>query len=402
MSNLITITGFHEARETFRQKHLRQGLYDAGEVIMSDVIVNLHGEQHRDRRRLENRLYTRETFREYEEELFPPIIEATMAPHLAAGRAELVSLAHQLMMNLAAYTAGVDRPLGTAAETEHLYSYLKIFIDGATLEHYVGDKAAKRAEVAAALESFDEEFLAPSITRRRALLADVDAGSLEESALPRDVLTVLLRNTDKLPLEHETIRREIAFYLLAGAHTSATAFVRVLHNVLEWLATHPQERSRIRSDPRFVQRCMHETVRLQPSSPIAARWATEDITLSTGRTIAQGDRVVIDLLEVNRDPEVFGESAQDFDPNRGVPEGIAPYGLSFGLGMHACIGQDLAAGVAHRGEGASELQLLGLVPLAVQYLFDHGCERDLLDPPEMDPSTTRPYFGRYPVVFAGT
>ena len=31
----------------YRSPHLRQGLYDDGEVIMADVLVNLHGNEHR-------------------------------------------------------------------------------------------------------------------------------------------------------------------------------------------------------------------------------------------------------------------------------------------------------------------------------------------------------------------
>jgi len=397
--NTITITGYAEARLAYRQKDLRQALYDAGEVIMSDVIVNLHGDEHRARRRLENRLYRRETFVEYERSLFPGIIATTMEPHIATGRAELVGLAHQLMMNLAALTAGVDRRAGTAEETLHLYSYLTTFIEGATLAHYTGDRDAKRSEVQAALERFDEEFLAPGIERRQRLLAQLDAGEITEDALPRDVLTVLLRNTDKLPLEHETLRREIAFYLLAGAHTSATAFTRVTHNIIEWLSAHPEDAERARTDPLFVQQCSHETVRLQPSSPVAMRWALADIDLETGTHISKGDKVVIDLLSVNRDAAVFGPDADEFRPGRELPDGVAPYGLSFGLGMHACIGQDLAAGMEFRQGDDLDGHLFGLVPQAVQYLFDHGCVGDVDDPPEMDPSTTRPYFGRYPVVF---
>ena len=86
----ITITDFHDARECYRNKQLRQALYDAGEVVMGDVLVNLHGDAHRDRRRLENRLFRRETFELYERDLFPPIIADTLASDVAAGRTELV------------------------------------------------------------------------------------------------------------------------------------------------------------------------------------------------------------------------------------------------------------------------------------------------------------------------
>lgn len=401
MTEPITITSYAEARQAYRHKDLRQALYDAGEVIMEDVLVNLHADEHRTRRRVENRLYRRETFEHYERDLFPSIIAATVDPHVAEGRAELVSLGHQLMMNLAALTAGVDRPAGSPEETFRLYDYLTVFIEGATLAHYTGDVDAKRAEVERALDAFGDEFLSPGIERRRELLARHDAGAIDSADLPKDVLTVLLQHEADLGLTYETIRREVAFYLLAGAHTSATAFTRVTHNVLTWLADHAEHAERVRADRVFVQRATHETIRLQPSSPVAMRWALADIELGSGRAIPEGSKVVIDLAAVNRDRSVFGDDADAFDPERDVPHGVAPYGLSFGLGMHACIGQDLAAGVAARGEAPDPDQhLFGLVPVAVQYLFDHGAATDPADPPEMDESTSRPYFARYPIVFA--
>jgi len=388
---VVTITGYDEAKDAYRHKQLRQALYDAGEVVMADVLVNLHAAEHRDRRRLENRLFRRETFDLYERELFPPIIESTLAPDIVAGRAELVDLGHRMMMNLAALTAGVDRPLGTVDETRRLYRYLMLFIEGATLAHYTGDRAAKEAEIAGELHRFDEEFVTPSLQRRAALH---DAGD----ELPKDVLSILLANEDSLHLPHDVIVREVAFYLLAGAHTSATAFTRVAHNILTWLEAHPGDAELVRTDRLFVQRCTHETVRLQPSSPVAMRWALDDVELKSGRHIPRGAKVVIDLLSVNRDATVFGDAAGDFDPHRETPDGVPAYGLSFGSGMHACIGQDLAAGLVFDEESTIDDHIFGLVPEAVQALFDAGARRDPHDAPEMDESTTRPYFGRYPVL----
>ncbi len=397
----VTVTTPGEARECYRHKSLRQALYDDGDVIMSDVVVNLHGDEHRQRRRLENRLFRRDTFLHYERDLFPGIIEETVEPYLAEGSVELVSFGHQLMMNLAALTAGVDRPRGTPEETFHLYDHLRTFIEGATLGSYTGDKDAKRAEVQAQLEAFDDELLGPSIARRRALLDQVEAGQIGDDELPRDVLTVLLANVDAIDLPHEAIRREIAFYLLAGAHTSATAFIRCLHHLFGWLDRHPDDAERVRHDRVFVQRATHETIRLQPSSPTGMRWALDDVELSTGRSIAAGDRVIIDLLAVNRDVDTFGPDADRFDPDRTVPDGVAPWGLSFGLGMHACIGQDLAGGLVLEPGEDVEGHLSGLVPVAVQTMFDHGCRPDPGHPPVMDDSTTRPYFGSYPALFTG-
>ena len=395
----VTVDSFAIAQQCYRNRDLRQSSYDEGDVVMADVVINLHGAEHRNRRRLENRLFRRDTFLHYEQDLFPKIFDETLAPHLAAGRTELVRFSHQLMMNLAALTAGVDRPEGTPEETFRLYDYLMLFIEGATIAHHTGDKAAKSAEVHAALQAFDREFLTPGVERRRAILDHIAAGEAEESELPPDVLSVLVHNQDNLDLTPEIICREVAFYLLAGAHTSATAFTRTMHNIFSWLAEHPEAAERPRQDRLFCQRATHETIRLQPSSPVAVRRAEVDFELADGTVVRAGDKVVIDLPAVNRDPAVFGADAGDFNPLRAVPEGAHPWGLSFGMGMHACIGQDLAAGVVMGPDSGPDDHLFGVTPVAVQTMFDHGCVPDPDDPPEMDASTTRPYFGRYPVIF---
>lgn len=393
----VTVTTYEGARDAFRQKHLRQALYDAGEVVMAKVLVNLHGDEHRARRRLENRLFRRDTQQRYEQLLFPPIVDETLAPHVEAGHAELVSLSHHLMMNLSAFTAGVDRPERTPEETERLYEYMMRFIEGATLAHFTGDRAAKEAEVAAALAAFDEEFLAPSIARRRAALDAVAAGELVEDELPRDVLTVLLRNQDDLDLAPDVVLRETCFYLLAGAHTSATAFVRTLHAVFEMEGRAPADAERARTDLAFLQRCVHETVRLAPSSPVAMRWALEPVTLLGGTEVEPGDKVVIDLMSANRDPDAYGGDADRFDPHRPLEPGVAPWGLSFGLGMHACIGQELAAGSDLAGADDPD-RLYGLVPVAVQAVLQAGARPDPDHPARLDPTSERGYWASYPVL----
>lgn len=396
--DVVTVQSFVDARDAYRQKDLRQALYDDGEVIMADVLVNLHGAEHRARRRVENRSFRRETFDVYERELFPAVTERTLAPYVAVGSVDLVHLGHELMLNLAALTAGVDRPQGTAEETQRLYDYTMLFIEGATLAHSTLDKDERRGCVHAALQEWDEEFLSSSIARRRAALAQLAAGEIAEADLPRDVLTTLLRYEDELELPHAVIQREVAFLLLAGAHTSATAFVRSIDHILTWIQEHPDDATKVVEDRLFVQRCIHETVRLNPSSPVGQRWALADVTLKSGVRVPKGGKLVIDLAAVNRDPEVFGPTADRFDPYRDLPPGVGPFGLSFGGGMHVCIGQDLAAGVVPAADVAPDAHLYGLVTGAVQRMFDTGVHRDPDHPPQRDTATARPYWGTYPVL----
>ena len=395
----VVIETFGEAREVYRQKDLRQGLYDAGAVVMKNVLVNLHADEHKRRRRIENRTFRRETFDYYERDLFPGIVERTLLPHVEVGHTDLEEFGHQLMLNLAAVSAGVDRPTGDAEETARLYDYVRFFIEGATLVHSRQDRDARSAVIAEQLLRWRKEFLAPSIERRQALLADVAAGA-EESILPRDILTALLRNFDELELDDATLAREVAFFLLAGAHTSATALVRTVDLALTWVQEHPEDLERLRTDRFFVQRCVHETIRLNPSSPTGIRRALADITLKSGISIPAGALVIIDLEKVNRDPLVFGADANAFDPTRTTPDNVGPFGLSFAAGMHVCIGQDLAAGVvAHDSEQAdSDKHLFGLVPVAVQRMFQANVRRDPARPPTPDPTTARPYWSAYPVL----
>ena len=395
----VVIDTFSEAREIYRNKQLRQGLYDAAGVVMTGVLVNLHGDEHKQRRRLENRTFRRETFDHYERDLFPEVVERTLAPVIAAGRTDLVHFGHALMLNLAAVTAGVDRPRGDEEETARLHGYVQYFIEGATLGHSTLDRGERAAVIADQLEQWRVEFLQPSIERRRDLLARVAAGELDESAVPRDILSALLQHHADLGLDEATLTREIAFFLLAGAHTSATALVRTVDLALGWLDTHPEDRDRLCHDRLFVQRCVHETIRLNPSSPTGVRRAMADVTLRSGTEICEGDLVTIDLVSVNRDAEVFGDDAASFDPTRETPDGVAPFGLSFAAGMHVCIGQDLAAGVVAAGDDdPGDKHLFGLVPVAVQRFFQAGVRRDPEHAPTRDTATTRPYWSQYPVL----
>jgi cytochrome P450 len=396
----VIIETFADAREVYRQKDLRQGLYDAGAVIMNGVLVNLHADAHKRRRRIENRTFRRDTFDHYERDLFPGIVEQTLAPHVAAGHTDLEEFGHELMLNLAAVTAGVDRPRGDAEETARLYDYVRYFIEGATLVHSRQDREERSAIIAEQLVRWRAEFLDPSIARRQALLDDVVAERATEEVLPRDILTGLLRNYDELELDDDVLAREVAFFLLAGAHTSATALLRTIDLALSWTEEHPEDLARLRDDRFFVQRCVHETIRLNPSSPTGIRRALADITLKSGLHIPEGALVIIDLVKVNRDPTVFGADAGAFDPTRTTPDNVGPFGLSFAAGMHVCIGQDLAAGVVARDpeQAASEGHLFGLVPVAVQRMFAAGVRRDPEHPPKPDTTTDRPYWSSYPVL----
>ena len=397
----ITLDGYADVREAFRRHDLEQALYDAGGVVMADSLLVLHGADHRRRRRVENRLFRRGTFRYWEKAFLRDVVRDTLAPFVAAGRADLLELGYRTIMNLTAMVAGLDQPTGSVAETDALYRFAKKFSEGATLVHSTRDPEQVRAEVQAALEEFDALFLQPSIERRRRLLEQLGAGEIAEDDLPRDVLTALLRNWDELGIDRDVLRRECAFYLQAGSHSTADAFTHAADDFFAWTRRDPRAAEKARQEPAVLQRCVYETLRLHPASPVAQRRALAPISLRGGVEIPDGAFVVLDLGAANRDPRVF-DHPDVYDPLREVPAEVPRWGHAFGGGMHACIGTELAGGVPAPDDPTPDQaheQVLGTVTLMLEALLTAGARPDPNAAPQRDPHSARDHFASYPVVF---
>ena len=386
---------YNDAVNALRIKDLKQSLYDDGEVIMDQVLVCLHGEEHKKRRKLENKIFTREVFKYYENEVFPRTINETLEPYKESGKMDLVDYGFRVLLNLTADFSGVDRPEKTKKETETLLGLLKIFASGATLHHSTRDHEEVKNEVRNALKNFDEQFLKPSIERRKSL---IKKQAYED--LPSDILTVLLMNEDDLNLPYDVLQREIAFYLLAGAQTSIHSLVHVFHEIHDWIKKNPEKKIKLKDDPIFVQKCFLESTRLHPSSPIALRKPVCPVKLPDDKEANLGDSVVIDLYNSNRDKKVFGEDADKFNPYREPPSGQNLYGLSFGLGMHSCIGRNLAAGVNSKPDTDPNNHHYGTVTMILRELISRDAIPDPNNKPKMDDKTKRPNWGYYPIIFS--
>jgi cytochrome P450 len=395
----ITLNRIDEALAALKNEQLAQSLYDEGKVIMDGTLLVLHGEAHRTRRMLEMRVFRRSFFRFYETEVFPRALDELMPEVVAAGRCDLVEFGYRITMNLTADFAGIDRPERSVRETEELLGLVRTFGEGATMVHTTRDKDELRAEVRAALAHFDARFLQPSIARRQVLIARHERGELAEEALPRDVLTVLLRNEDRLELPADVLCREIAFYLQAGSHSTANSTTHAMHNIFQWLHAHPEDRRRVLDDPLFLQRCVHESLRLHPASPVSWRKPVCPMQLRDGVEVSTDDRIEIDLWTANRQKDVFGADADRYNPHRRVAQGHEPFGLTFGVGVHTCLGRDLDGGLVPRGSVDPASHQYGIVALLVKALLDAGAAPDPADPPERATHTARPNWGRYPVRF---
>lgn len=403
--NTLTLSTYAEAREAYRHKGLQQALYDEGERLMSGVIVNLHGQAHLDRRRLENRLFRRDVFAWYEAEKIPEIISSVLDRAVITGRADLLPVARRTMMMLSIAVAGVDRVVGDDAELDAIYDLMDRLARASTVTHAVGDKQSIIDDGDRALEEFRDRFFTASRDRRLALLARFEAGEFDEDQLPRDVLTALLRNQDRLELPPDIVLRETAYFPWVGSHSTSNQLVHAMHHLFDWIENEPASRDLLLADRIVLQKFVHESLRLHPASAVSLRHALDDIVLKSGLAIQRGALVAVDIQAANRDPLVWGDRASEFDPFRPVADGVMPWGLSFGHGVHACLGQELAGGLECPMEATSdtpldpENHLYGSIAVMAHAILTAGARRDPSDPPTRDQSTTREVWGRYPVVF---
>ena len=101
------------------------------------------------------------------------------------------------------------------------------------------------------------------------------------------------------------------------------------------LFRHPAALDRLRSEPGLVPTAIEELLRFDTPAPMFESWVLEDIELY-GMTIPRGQELALQFAAANRDPAVFADADEivlDRSPN--------PY-LSFGAGIHYCLGAPLA------------------------------------------------------------
>ena len=127
-------------------------------------------------------------------------------------------------------------------------------------------------------------------------------------------------------------------------------------------AENPSENQRVRTDPVYLQRCIHESMRLHPSSPTAMRRPTCPFHTKEGAVLNKEETLVIDLMSANRDVTIFGEMPK-LTTRNAFAQGDSAYGLSFGRGMHACIGINLAAGALPKEDTDPKSHQYGIITL---------------------------------------
>lgn len=167
-------------------------------------------------------------------------------------------------------------------------------------------------------------------------LGDYLAGLCEaRRAAPRDDLISALVQAEEQGerLSSEELIANLILLFFAGHETT----VNLIGNGLLALHQHPAELDKVRADRGLVPSAVEEMLRYDNPTQIAGvRCTTEPLTMG-GVELPVGSQLVPVIAAANRDPAAFAEP-NTFD----VTRSFANKPLSFGGGMHFCLGAQLA------------------------------------------------------------
>jgi len=152
---------------------------------------------------------------------------------------------------------------------------------------------------------------------------------------PGDDLTTQLvqAEEDGSKLTNEELTANIILLFGAGHETT----VNLIGNGLLALHRNPEQLALLKADPGLITNAIEEFLRYDSSVQSTGRVALEDIDDLAGKKIPKGEAVLCLLGSANRDPAVYPDRPDRLDITR---PNVRP--LSFGGGIHFCLGAQLA------------------------------------------------------------
>ena len=187
----------------------------------------------------------------------------------------------------------------------------------------------------------------------------------ENSGEKNDLLSYMLSGIDKKTgerLDDLNIRYQVITFLIAGHETTSGLLSFVIYELLknpDVLAKAYEEADRVlgrdySEKPTYAQvnqltyigQILKETLRLFPTAPAFALVPFEDTILGGKYKIKRDNQINVLLPMLHRDPAIWGETAEQFNPDNFTPEreaALPPNAYKpFGNGQRACIGRQFA------------------------------------------------------------
>jgi cytochrome P450 len=149
-----------------------------------------------------------------------------------------------------------------------------------------------------------------------------------------DLITQLVQaEEDGSKLSNEELTANIILLFGAGHETT----VNLIGNGLLALHRNPDQLALLKANPGLITNAIEEFLRYDSSVQLTGRVALEDIEDLGGKRIPKGENVLCLLGSANHDPAVYPDRPESLDITR---PNVKP--LSFGGGIHFCLGAQLA------------------------------------------------------------
>jgi cytochrome P450 len=173
---------------------------------------------------------------------------------------------------------------------------------------------------------------------RRTLLADCRAYFIRlwnerVNAEPGgDLISMLAHGPDTRNCSMDQYFSNVTLLIIGGNDTTRNT----ISGSIFALNRNPDQYDKLRANPELIPSMVSETIRWQTPLAHMARVATQDFEFR-GKTIREGDRVVMWYVSGNRDDEVI-QNPYSYVIDRERPR----QHLAFGFGIHRCVGNRLA------------------------------------------------------------
>lgn len=183
-------------------------------------------------------------------------------------------------------------------------------------------------------ENLTDEYRAQFLVQMGEMLARFDRELEDRRGKPPtdDLLSRMVYSEAMGHMEPMERIANIALLIVGGNDTTRNS----MSALVEAFDKYPEQFDRLRADPSLIPNAAQEIIRWQSPVTHMRRTALEDTELG-GQTIRKGEKVVMWYISANRDEKMFPD-AERFDVGR---ENARRH-LSFGHGIHRCVGAKLA------------------------------------------------------------
>ncbi|MFM5917059.1 MAG: cytochrome P450 [Novosphingobium sp.] len=148
----------------------------------------------------------------------------------------------------------------------------------------------------------------------------------------KDLISIMLQSDAMREMSEQEFMGNLILLIVGGNDTTRNSMSAFVYGLDQF----PEERAKLEADPSLIPNAVQELIRWQTPLSHMRRTAMEDTELE-GVTFKKGDKVVMWYVSANRDESVFKDADKII-----VDRENARRHLSFGYGIHRCVGARVA------------------------------------------------------------